>query len=293
MKIPRRHGVVVRSGNRCQLILGIWQVFDPWVNPQLQYLQDHTFPGITRPLAIEYHFRRVVHRLIRSLLSLYQHIRGWDRFLEAGGLTSKDPQLVFEIPEEAGIAADSVFHYLTLFIDDIARIIPYILEEEGKQYREPDGFSEMKRLIVNEKIPVPQTFFSLFQNLDREDSWYNLGFKRGIGMRQRLTHYTDLVIFRGRTKEGENQMSGDVSLGTIGGPIRVVDFEEGLKTQFRNLCVWLDRVDYELLTFLSKRLVRKGISWNPFDETVPSIDLPVMVEIDIEESNYYYFPVCR
>ena len=196
--MPNRHGALVRSkdGPRCRL--GIWQVFDPWVHPNLLAMQGHNIRHPEdRPLHIEYHFRRVVIRLVRSLGRLYQYARQYDRFLEAGGLAGPDPVLVFEIPEEAGIAADSVFHYLTLFIDDLARIIPFVLIEDGDEHKEPDGFGELKKQLIEGRLQASQAVIDLFVALDQDNSWWSLGFKRGIGMRQRLTHYTDLVYFRG------------------------------------------------------------------------------------------------
>jgi hypothetical protein len=74
------------------------------------------------------------------LARLYQRVREWDHFLAAGGLASPQPQLALEIPEEGGIAADSVFHYLNLFMDDVARIIPLVLAADETAPSEPDGF---------------------------------------------------------------------------------------------------------------------------------------------------------
>lgn len=288
-----RHCAKVNNVNSPQLLLGIWQIFDPWVEPRLQALQGYNVPEITRPLTIEFHFRRVVHRLIRSLGRLYRHFREWDRFIKEGGLASGHPELVFEIPEEAGIAADSVFHYLNLFIDDLARVIPFVFAEEGLTLKEPDGFSALKRMIVNGKLPVSQNLRGLFESLDEKDSWWSLGFSRGIGIRQRLVHYTDLIYFSGRSKEGDTNMSAVVSLITVGGPRHLEDFEKVLKKLLREFCEWLDQVDYELLTFLSNKLGRKGITWNPFNEPIPSIRLQENFKSNFEDSTYFYFIVCR
>jgi hypothetical protein len=149
---------------------------------------------------------------VRSLGRLYQRAREWDRFLEADGIAGPHPELAFEIPEEAGIAADSVLHYLNLFIDDLARIVPFALAEDGLEPKEPDGFSALKQMLVNGQLPASRALSKLFTELNCETSWWSQGFKRGSGMRQRLTHYTDLVIFAGSTKLGDVKMSADVSL---------------------------------------------------------------------------------
>ena len=282
--MPNRHGALVRSKDGPQCRLGIWQVFDPWVHPNLLVMQGHNIRHPEdRPLQIEYHFRRVVVRLVRSLGRLYQYARQYDRFLEAGGLFGPDPVLVFEIPEEAGIAADSVFHYLTLFIDDLARIIPFVLIEDGDEHKEPDGFGELKNQLIEERLQASQTVIDLFVALDQDNSWWSLGFKRGIGMRQRLTHYTDLLYFRG---------SG-ISLITIGGPSRVVDFETALQNLLTGLCEWLDQLAQVLLTQLSERLARQGVHWKPFDEPIPAVPLPEPDDARLDAPYYLYLPVCR
>lgn len=291
--MPNRHGAVVRSKDSPQFRLGIWQVFDPWVDPHLLVLQGHKIRHPQdRPHLIEHHFRRVVIRLVRTLGRLYQRAREYDRFLEAGALAGPRPDLAFEIPEEAGIAADSVFHYLTLFVDDLARIIPYIITEDGDEPKEPMGFSQLKNHWITGELPASQVLKDLFERLDQDDSWWSLGFKPHVGMRQRLTHHTDLVNFAGSTKAGDTSMTSDISLITIGGPTRVANFESTLQILLTDLCEWLDELDQELLGCLSERLARNGIPWNPFDEPIPAVRLPEPDDARLDASHYLYLPVC-
>lgn len=289
--MARRHAVLVSDANEPRWNLGIWQVFDPWVDPHLQALQGHTVPALTRPLTIEFHFRRVVQRLVRSLARLYQRVREWDHFLEAGGLASPRPELAFEVPEEGGIAADSVFHYLNLFIDDLARVIPLILAADETEAKEPDGFSALKRMLNDGEVPVSPSLRELFTELDSDDSWWCQGFKRGAGIRQRLTHYTDLVYFRGTSKPGETRMSGDISLISVGGPTHVADFEGGLQELFSKLCDWLDRLDQPLLLHLSMKLAAKGVSWDPISGECPAVGLPRPEGVPVDAAHYLYLPV--
>ena len=289
--MPKRHCAIIKGVDRPQWRLGIWQIFDPWVDPHLQALQGHTSPAKTQPLTIEFHFRHVVHRLVRSLGRLHKRVQEWNSFLETGGLAGPHPELAFEIPEEGGIAADSVFHYLNLFIDDLARIVPFVLTEEGSKPKEPDGFSGLKKMLVKGEFSASRTLSELFTELDCETSWWSLGFKWGLGMRQLLTHYTTLVYFHGSTKAGDTKMSGDVSLTTVGGPICVVDFENALKKLLRDFCEWLDRLDQELLAHLSEKLKKKGISWNPSGEPCPTVVLPEEDEVRLDASHYLYLPV--
>jgi hypothetical protein len=291
--VPTRHCVIFEDVNHPQWRLGIWQVFEPWVDPRLQALQGLT-PTITRPLTIEFHFRRVVIRLVRSLARLYHSCREWDRFLDAGGLKNQDPELAFKIPEEAGISADSVFHYLNLFIDDLGRATYWVLLEDGVKDKEPDSFSALKKMLSHEKLPSSKALSKLFAELDKKDSWWSLGFSFGVGMRQRLTHYTDLLTFAGSTKPGDTKMTADVSLVAVGDSVLVADFENILKKLLADLCEWLDRLEQELIPLLSGRLKQKRIRWNPLDKhTPPTIVLPTLDLGNLDPSYYSYLPVCK
>ena len=291
--MPKRHCALVEGKDGPQCRLGIWKAFHPWIEPHLLVLQGYNIRHAEeRPQLIEYHFRQVVHRLVRSLGRLHQHAREYDRFLEAGALAGPNPALAFKIPEEAGIAADSVFHYLTLFIDDLARLIPYVLTEEGDEPEEPDGFNGLKKQLIEGQLPASQTVRDLFAALDQKESWWSLGFKRGVGIRQRLTHYTDFVYFRGGSKAGETKMTSDISLITIGGPVRVANFESALQNLLAGLCEWLDQLDRALLSHLSERLAKKGVSWKPFDQPIPAVKLTGSDDARIDAPHYLYFPVC-
>ncbi len=287
----KRHGVLLSATSQPRWRLGVWQIFDPWVDPHLQRLQGCTVPKVTRPLTIEFHFRRVVLRLVRSLARLYQRVREWDHFLEAGGLVSARPELAFEIPEEGGMAADSVLHYLNLFIDDLARVFPYILADDGTKVKDLDGFGTLKVMLKKGDVPASQSLRELFNELDHDDSWWSHGFKHGAGIRQRLTHYTDVVYFRGSTKPGAHRMTGDVSLISVGGPVHLPDFESALQELFGKLCEWLERLDQLLLRHLSEKLSAKGVSWDPNTGECPAVALPREEGVRLDASHYLYLPV--
>lgn len=292
---PQRHGALLSAIDEPLLRLGIKRVFDPWIDPNLLVEQGYNVSHPERrPLAIEYHFRRVAMRLVISLGRFYQQARNYDKFLESGGIAGPHPERVFNIPEEAGIAADSVFHYLNLFIDDVARIIPFVLAEEGNKPIKVEGFGDFRDKIINKKtISAPQPLFDLFDNLKQEGSWHSLGFKRGVGMRQRLTHYTSLVSFSASTKAGDTNMTADISLISIGDPTSKTDFESTLQIFLTNLCEWLDQLDQVLLSHLSEKLARKDIIWNPLNEPIPDQRLPDCGDIRPDASHYLYLPVCR
>jgi hypothetical protein len=289
--LVKRHGVLLSATSQPRWRLGVWQIFGPWVDPYLQWLQGYTLPKVTRPLTIEFHFRRVVQRLVRSLARLYQRVREWDHFLEAGGLASAHPELAFDIPEEGGMAADSVLHYLNLFIDDLARVVPFILAEDRTEVEEPDGFGKLKRMLNDGDVPASPSLRERLDELDHYDSWWSHGFKRGAGIRQRLTHYTDVVYFQGSTKPGDHRMTGDVSLISVGGPVHLPDFESALQDLFGKLCEWLERLDLLLLRHLSEKLAAKGVSWDPNTGECPAVALPPEEGVRPDASHYLYLPV--
>ena len=289
--MAKRHGVLLRAASRPQWRLGIWQIFDPWVNPHLQLLQGYNVPKITRPVIIEFHFRHVVRRLVHSLAQFDQRVHEWDNFLEAGGIAGAHPELVFDIPEVGGIAADNVFHYLNLFIDDLARVVPLILKNDETRTKEPDGFSTLMKMLKNGKVQAPAPLCELFAELDSSDSWWAHGFKGGSGIRQRLTHYTDMVYFQGSTKPGESRMTSDVSLISVGGQIHIPEFERDLEELFGKLCEWLERLDLLLLRHLSEKLAAKGVSWDPSSGECPAVALPPQEGVRLDASHYLYLPV--
>jgi hypothetical protein len=147
-------------------------------------------------------------------------------------------------------------------------------------------------MLVDGDIPAPPSLRELFTELDHDDSWWFQGFKRGAGIRQRLTHYTDLVYFRGTTKPGETRMTGDISLIGVGELTHVADFEAALEELLSKLCDWLDRLDHPLLLHLSARLATKGVFWDPINgECCPAVGLPRPDGVPIDAAHYLYLPV--
>jgi hypothetical protein len=155
----------------------------------------------------------------------------------------------------------------------LARVIPLILAYDGTEAKEPDGFGMLKRMLNDGEVQAPAPLHELFAELDRDDSWWIHGFKRDTGIRQRLTHYTDVVYFQGSTKPGDPRMTSDVSLISVGGPVHVPEFEGALQELFGKLCQWLERLDLLLLRHLSEKLAAKGVSWDPFTGECPAVAL--------------------
>lgn len=221
---------------------------------------------------IEYHFRQTLYRLVHSLELFQQHTRSWSNFLESGGLAGPNPALTFTIPMEAGIAADSLFHYLNLFIDDIARVIPFVLFKTPSD-AQVDGLSTLKKKILTNKISVSSRLRELFEELDQETSWYHAGFQRGKGIRQRLVHYTDIIFFSGGPGKDHDKMVPEISLAAVGEKIVVGNFEESLRKLLGGLCEWLDQIEEVLIEQLSKRMAEEKIAWSWMSAEYPAVSL--------------------
>ena len=230
---------------------------------------------------------------MRSLGRLDHQCREWDDFLATGGLGGPRVHLTFEIPEEAGIAADSVLHYLNLCIDDLARIVHFVVTDGAAPQAEPDRFSVLVGMFEQNRLPgVTDQLERLFTGLRQDTSWWAVGFRHGVGMRQRLTHYTDLLVFSGRTKPGDAVMTADVALAAIGERNVVPEFGLALRQLLAGLCEWLDALTLELLAILSQRLAAKGVTWDPFDEKCSVIELTETGE-PRNGTDYLYLPICE
>lgn len=287
--MPERHGVVIEAGPACQLgILGV--LFDPFLRGPLKPPYDPQ--RVDRPTCIHFHLRSVCRRLFRSLAHLSDQVHSWEKFLADGGLAGPDASLAFTIPDEAGVAADSVIHYLNLLMDDVARMIPFVLTEGEAQ--EPERFNDLKTKIQNGRLDSPSGLRLLFEKLDNEGSWWSVGFAWGIGMRQRLVHYTDLVILEGMTRPGDDRISAEMSLSTVGGPVRYRDFETTLRQLFLGFFNWLDAVEQELLTRLSERIAPRGTRWNATANPYPPFSLPPREKTALAGAavtDYLYMPM--
>lgn len=286
-----RHGVVIDPAGEPACSVGMLELAFQLETFPPALKTDPAARKINMPTFVRFHFVRVCSRLFSSLGRLDEHVRAWDKFLRDGALAGPNPSLAHTVPDEAGIAADSVVHYLSAFVDDVARTIPLALGTEPLP--DGEGLSWLKRRISARNWTPPAPIGALFSELNDPASWWWQGFSRGGGMRHRLVHYTDLVHFGGTTRPGDDHMSSNVSLGAVGGPVSHTDFEAALRTLFAGLFGWLDRLERELRSSL---VARHG-QWPLPSKVVPdcAFSLPRgrITSWGAPGPSYLYLPLCR
>ena len=116
----------------------------------------------------------------------------------------------------------------------------------------------------------------------------------GIGMRQRLNHYADLVILSGSSLPDENRMRPQFELIRIGSSEHTIDFPAELRCVLHGLCDWLDRLDALLVEHLCARAKEARFEWQP-PKKCPSYSLPIVgsaTDREIPKEDYLYLPLC-
>jgi hypothetical protein len=83
-----------------------------------------------------------------------------------------------------------------MFVDDVAKAIPFVFDETCDQLA--DGFSEVKAKVGKGEYHALEP---LFDALSEPDSWWMLALQRGQGVRQRITHYPDLMSVQASRSE--------------------------------------------------------------------------------------------
>lgn len=159
--------------------------------------------------------------------------------------------------EVAGIAADSIINYLSMFADDLGRLVPYVIDYEWKREESP-SFLAQKSKMTKPNPPLFPQLKPLFDRLDNDpNSWWKWALKRGVGVRQRVVHFTDFISFAGTKKEENEGWTASAYLWGENGR----DFLNGLKPFFTNLCEWLDALQELLEGELIQRSIRLGFDW--------------------------------
>ena len=168
--------------------LGITDIFS--VMSQYDFISDQQVKKQAQFLY--HHFSHVKNRLAhsldllqRSVLSIEEEFNKVDENFLIG---------INNIIMNAEVAALSVIAHLNIFVDDVARIVHLILTSttfDNLQF----PFTDVKRKAGTDA--QYRTFKTIFDELDQAGSWWQMAFKYGVGMRQRLIHYPDIIQFEG------------------------------------------------------------------------------------------------
>ena len=301
--MPRRHGLFRSEGKTPVCLMGILQIFDALANGPFRvgirkqkYLDNRgIIDKIKDPIVqIDFHFRKVLLRLLYSLDVFQRRFIVYGEYLNTWDSKVIDPFVGNNLSCETGIAADSILTYLNMFIDDIARVIFFVMSEEPPEKLQNDisSFGELKgKILEKSAFPICRP---LFNELNKKESWWFLGFKREEGMRQRIVHYTDLIQFQGSKDPADEKVHPQAVLFGIGRPDRSVDFENELRKALHGLCEWLDRLEQILLDELRKKATKEKLNWNAAHEC-RRIYVPVehnTIFREIPETDFLYLPIC-
>jgi hypothetical protein len=215
------------------------------------------------------HFQQVTHRLLHSLHSFQYHLiemgsalnePGPDRFAGA----TKRHEL------HAGVAADSIFSYFSIFTDDIADIILFAYGDYDRD--KLDSFARAKNFIApTSRIGSPKYagIRSIFLELDDEGSWYDLALKRKVGVRQRITHYEDVINFGGTRNDDGEPWRPTAYIGGPGGienPTAPSDIIQIITIAFGLLFDWLDRIYEQIHVDLKSRITEVNATWDSLND---------------------------
>jgi hypothetical protein len=197
------------------------------------------------------------------------------------------------LERRTGIAADSTLQYLGIFLDTIGRLTPYVVLENPKTHvEEIDGLNKaLKYARAGGPFNAVQ---AVFLKLDDPDSWWNIGFGRGAGVRQRITHYPDLVMFQGSGFQGQPMKAKaylHYAYGT--GQGEALDFVDTLTKILAGACEWLDELEAVFLSILTSRAGRIG-QILPKLPAVSGMYLPVNMTGVAQKyrEDFLHMPIC-
>jgi hypothetical protein len=240
---------------------------------------------------IAYHFRGVLDRLLHSLdmlqRSMAEYSGYFEQFLEQGG-----GEWLGATGLNASIQAEGVFSYLNMLIDDIARLVPLVFNKGGVTVQVFSGDPKEALLPQRDQFPEIEPLLNL---LDDQNSWWHLAFKRKQGIRQRIVHYPDLVLFHGSQRQGEERVEMCASLSSPDGGSRI-DYFDTLRRILEGFCNWLDQLEEALIKKVQSRSLAEGLAWAPLGYC-PRVLLPIEKPIDspreISDKDFLYIPVCE
>ncbi len=244
----------------------------------------------------EFHLQYVARSLVHSLDVFQRRLGELTRWYNTRGFSAPKTFLCTFFQLEASIAASSIFHFLSLLTDDVAKTILLALGVTPTPDNVDDiSFGALVRKVERGRIGLPLGLRRVFSELNDQNSWWNLGFEYGKGIRQRLVHYTDVIQITASRESTAKRFRTTVFLHAVSGRVPVRNFEAEIAKILRSLCDWLDKVERALNDELTKRACAEGIQWSPRRDC-PRIPIPVEVTTKwrvIPRVNFLYLPMCE
>lgn len=299
--MPKRHGLLQEKERLPVMLFGIheifWQLVDPAFskNPQI----DEETRDIRKRYFEEsyYHFEHIMDRFFDALDIFQQNMAALDKIFSMD-MAERPLFLHMNTQRRAGMAADAVLQYLGILLDVIGSLIPFVVLDKPKDYscyshyqnKRCDSLHKVKKNA--EQNSQFAQLKDIFAKLDMPNSWWAIGYKRGEGMRQRITHFSDFVMFHGSGKTGENTMKTKATLGNAVDLNNRINFDEALKSMLAGLCDWLDELEQNLFEILQNRAT--GLGKMLTRKRIFLVILPIFREEarEIPDKDFLYLPMC-
>ncbi len=262
-------------------LVGIQQFFDP----NLPFL----LPADVRlEQTLNMHFRDALKRLLHSLDMLQ---RWTAKYAEHYERYHEEPTWAGTIDLSAGMAAESVFMYLNMLIDDIARIVPIIFDDRTTSVQVFSGRSNEGLRQQSDKFPEIESLI----NLASPNSWWHLAFTYRDGVRQQMVHYPALIQFTGVQKQGNDHI--EIEAQVVNSELnRRIDYFGTLRLILSGFCDWLDQMEQAFITKLQARSMVEHFTWVPkasCEKVWLPVDYPFDAPREIPEQDFLYLPVCE
>lgn len=239
----------------------------------------------SRVTGLKSHFDEITRRFVFSLQHLNDLMLQMVAEFERSHVSMFLPKIIFE----AGCQADHILTYLNSMLDDVAHCIMFSTGFVSPAKRPIDSMGGLKHKDIRSN-PALYPVFSLLAELDDSNSWWEIGFKTGVGARQLLIHNQHVVTFQGSQSPGGPMEANAVLRAPFGQTPVAFDFFVVLRELFTKLCDWLDRLEAALTAHLP---IVPPPAWWP-KGFCPRILLPLgcpMTGVQFSEQ-YFPLPLC-
>lgn len=256
--MPTRHGLDSQVENPT-MAFGITEIIDaigmyPFHPPRES--------GLLFDPASQYseHFKQTSEeRLFQALHLLQFHLNGYAKCM-ANMRDALSRAKIGHHTNLAGMAAETFYFYWGILVDDLARVIPFVMEQHPTINVHKLTFDKIMKRIVNDGLyPTLRPFF---EPLGQDMSWWTLSFSYERGMRQRFMHYADSFSLNGQSENGIMTASPSVWRFNEEGVQVDADFDYLLRGSLKTFFDWLDTLEQVLRLRLRDRSGTENIPWS-------------------------------